>query len=464
MNFCCQKVYLLFWLFSVVYCSLVASFVIETRPHIVVRYQSIESLSMTSFRKGDALTSSAPLYITIGPQCCGKTTFLKTLNAQDISLDDQPDVYVPVPTQLWLAPNASTSNTTQVPPQLLQQIQGKSIEYRMKHDNAELNLILQRWDQQLSPQNFAVAMLQHYSTLRPNSNSNVDTIKVAHMLIQVVEEFLSAPQKLPEHTQVFCLESLFRPHAQTNQSAIQMAHTMLRNTPSHIPVAWGNTNSKAKDYQQALEIACQTGRPIFFVLSHPSCQLLDKSLPWVDFKVLLKRNLQRLCDAGKYIPANAIHDCCHRIEQLQLIPPHCKTPWDVEQALVEMATQQPRHHRKPPRYRYRLTSQRLIQKQYPQQQQQQQHRHQKRQYHQQNNDYSEKQRGSHPNNSNNNNDNNRRRFDDSGYYDRRPYGNDFHNDGREERRRPSPPQQGNKRRYYDDDDQRQGKDHSKRPR
>eukprot|EP00980_Cylindrotheca_fusiformis_P006252 scaffold1338_cov121-Cylindrotheca_fusiformis.AAC.2 len=250
-------------------------------------------MATSSSRPRDALTSSAPLYITIGPQCCGKTTFLKEkLKAQDISLDDQPDVYVPVPTQLWLdsyyraASNNSTTQQQEIPLLLQQRVQGKSIHDRMIQDNTELNLILQRWDGRLSPQNFAIGILQHYASLRPmNGNTaNSTAIRMGHMLVQVVEAFLSSstPPKLPEQTQVFCLESLFRPHEQTKQSAIQRAHAMLRQAPSHIPIAWGNTNSKGKDYQQALEIACQTRRPVYFVLSHPSssCQL-ELSLPWI---------------------------------------------------------------------------------------------------------------------------------------------------------------------------------------
>ena len=35
-----------------------------------------------------------PLLITVGPQCCGKTTFLAQLNnVRDISLDNQPGTY-----------------------------------------------------------------------------------------------------------------------------------------------------------------------------------------------------------------------------------------------------------------------------------------------------------------------------------------------------------------------------------
>ena len=41
--------------------------------------------------------TSAPLLITIGPQCAGKTTYLRTIpDCIDISIDDQPHTYEPV--------------------------------------------------------------------------------------------------------------------------------------------------------------------------------------------------------------------------------------------------------------------------------------------------------------------------------------------------------------------------------
>lgn len=42
---------------------------------------------------GTAMTS-APLLITIGPQCAGKTTYLRTIpDCIDISIDNQPHTY-----------------------------------------------------------------------------------------------------------------------------------------------------------------------------------------------------------------------------------------------------------------------------------------------------------------------------------------------------------------------------------
>ena len=66
---------------------------------------------------------------------------------------------------------------------------------------------------------------------------NLDA-KVAIALVEAVEDFLSDNPALPKTTDVFVLESLFKPHLKTGQSAIQRAHEELRETPKHIPVAW----------------------------------------------------------------------------------------------------------------------------------------------------------------------------------------------------------------------------------
>jgi hypothetical protein len=37
------------------------------------------------------------MYLTIGPQCCGKTTYLSHMNVLDINMDSMPQTYEPVP-------------------------------------------------------------------------------------------------------------------------------------------------------------------------------------------------------------------------------------------------------------------------------------------------------------------------------------------------------------------------------
>ncbi|KAG7347497.1 hypothetical protein IV203_016202 [Nitzschia inconspicua] len=353
---------------------------------------SLEKNSSRTPQNRQAMTNAAPLYITVGPQCCGKSSLLKTLDGgkvKDISLDDQPDVYVPVPTDIFLSCFADKTVTQDVPELLQQVYQGRTLQERIRNDNREIHLILQRWAGDITREEFESAVREFYI-------SRGFGLEVAQQLVTAVEQSLnnkvapsSKPQLLlPKMIDVFILESLFQPHPDTKQSGIQKAHQELRTTPKHIPIAWGNTNAKSRDYSQALEIACQTRRPVRFVICHPaltnekepSQAAIDAkllTLPWVSLSDLLKRNLKRLQETGRYIPAFAISDCCSRVQSLVTIN-RVEGIDTVEQRLVSLASpsfvngnngRRPQQQRHTPTFEYVLTEHRLIQKIYPQIQQ-----------------------------------------------------------------------------------------------
>jgi tRNA uridine 5-carbamoylmethylation protein Kti12 len=91
---------------------------------------------------------AAPLYITVGPQCAGKTTFLTQLEQrlsttiEDITLDEQLDVYVQVPTEYFLQAEEEGMKDSF----LQRHIQGKTLASRIYdlESNGELRAILQR--------------------------------------------------------------------------------------------------------------------------------------------------------------------------------------------------------------------------------------------------------------------------------------------------------------------------------
>jgi len=338
-------------------------------------------------KRPEATTNAAPMYITIGPQCSGKSTLLRDYEEgtiKDISLDDQQDVYVPIPTETFLLAyndNSARSNTNDKGEQLLQQVyQGSTLRKRIQ-ENTELILILRRWNGDLTASDFEDRIKLYYDE-RKFAES------VALALIKAVEDFLLEKPDLPKNTDVFVLESLFKPHPQTRQSAIQRAYEELRETPMHVPVAWGNTNSKPRDYERALEICHQTRRPVHFILCHPAYSSRGEddidseseliTLPWIPLEELLKRNLHRLQIRGRFVPANAIADCCQRVTAM--IPANMpKSRRDgantkmIEERLVEIASPSTggrgghRHDNRRPNaaFRYSLTKHRLIQKEYP---------------------------------------------------------------------------------------------------
>ncbi|VEU45030.1 unnamed protein product [Pseudo-nitzschia multistriata] len=335
-----------------------------------------------SSKRGEPTSSAAPMYITVGPQCCGKSSFLRDHEGgkiKDICLDDQRDVYVPISTELFLRAYDEKDNrgSLEEPESILHQVyQGKTLLERIR-ENIELILILRRWNGDSSASDFDRRIRSYYQ------ERNLKT-SVADALIATVEDFLSTNPELPREVDVFVLESLFKSHPETRQSAIQKAYEELRKTPKHIPVAWGNTNAKPRDYEQALEICHQTRRPVRFVLCHPECskgtdddssknESTMLTLPWLSLESLLKRNLHRLGTEGRFIPSNSIADCRERVATM--IPGSFFKPArdtgqkkkNVEEHLVSIASPGSGRNgngRYKPSFRYVLTTYRLIQKEY----------------------------------------------------------------------------------------------------
>ena len=143
------------------------------------------------------------------------------------------DVYVPIPTDIFLHAydeGNEPKSDEKLDPLIQQVYHGKSLAERIR-ENVELILILRRWNGDSTASDFQRRVQNYYQ------ERNLDA-KVAIALVEAVEDFLSDNPALPKTTDVFVLESLFKPHLKTGQSAIQRAHEELRETPKHIPVAW----------------------------------------------------------------------------------------------------------------------------------------------------------------------------------------------------------------------------------
>ena len=142
-----------------------------------------------------------PIYITIGVQCAGKTTFLSklkeryenhnstdidintntastgttTATLQDITIDDQDGVYIPTPIQLWLInqpPSIRSNNTNiqSIDSYLQTNLHGKTISNRIYNDTntIEMRLVIQRLNNILTADQFR----QHILSLNGSTSSN----------------------------------------------------------------------------------------------------------------------------------------------------------------------------------------------------------------------------------------------------------------------------------------------------
>eukprot|EP00804_Cyclotella_cryptica_P007414 CCRYP_002635-RA/>CCRYP_002635-RA protein AED:0.02 eAED:0.02 QI:218/1/1/1/0/0/2/333/618 len=354
-----------------------------------------------------AITDNTPtmgtLYITIGPQCSGKTTILKRIfgtsfhksegivsdmttlaGGIDITIDDQALLYIPVPIQYFLHDsNASDTSAAGVEgkgisPSMM--VLGKTIQERIcDSSNDELRWVIQRLGGVISSEKFA-------SLLRVSSEQSEHNNPVHVDLVAAVESIISSKddsEPLPKEVDLFIVESIFRPRplelirnitrdvsspsSSIESSALDAALDQLKShaTNNHThsrtaPLAWGNTNTRPREYKSALEAASLSRRPVEFIVfgGMETCNMIREHLSRRDYRMshdvdaaitdndqiinchdvdhcsnvedqyqlrclpkltrleLLKRNLKRFAATGKYIPSGAIQDAIVRVESM----------------------------------------------------------------------------------------------------------------------------------------------------
>ena len=261
-------------------------------------HQQVPSTCDTTMSVND---SAAPLYITIGPPCSGKTTWIgkQDVDIQDIALDDQDGVYRALPAHYFVtAPQNDTL--------LQEQVVGKTLLERIQApDQAELVCLCR-----FLAKNVTRGELKEQLQNLHNSTDLIPTI------LRALDAHPQA--KLPETVDLFCRQVLFT-RSRQQPSAVDKAHQTLRNTPKSQAVAWGNTNLRPTNYQEALQIACEQGRPVHFVVfdgrqeqcaSNFATDAFD--LPAATLDQLMYRNVNRFLQTGRYIPSTVLSDMLQR--------------------------------------------------------------------------------------------------------------------------------------------------------
>eukprot|EP00978_Attheya_sp_CCMP212_P042471 scaffold259440_cov51-Attheya_sp.AAC.2 len=332
----------------------------------------------------DIHAMKAPIYITIGPPCAGKTTLLSKLLSTakrdesnnklktgfDITIDDQKLVYIKIPTRFMLRNTCplSSSNTILVTPDntddtpattqmedrklLERRLIGKSISSRIYDpSNNEMRCVLQRLRGVLTAEEFQERIQNLYpidtqqqekqqGQKLQDSKEEAKNGTLCEELILAVEGVVLQQQQqdnMPplESVELFVVESIFRPRPVAGQStALEAAVSNLKDAAtnsnhSHLPLAWGNTNTRPREYMQALDVAEMSDRPVHFILHDTLGKSLLSSmhahdengdntliLPNVGLSTLLKRSIHRFATTGKYVPAKAILDASGRVENL----------------------------------------------------------------------------------------------------------------------------------------------------
>jgi hypothetical protein len=160
---------------------------------------------------------------------------------------------------------------------------------------------------------------QHAETRRNPSNETRQSYQeMAALVIDTLQNVESQDIALPCHIQLFCVESLFRAHPETNRTGVEAAHDQLWHVAcnSSTGLAWGNTNTRPREYKEALAAAAKTSRPVYFLVYADSLCERGVFLPKVGLQELMRRNLSRLLQTGKYVPCRAMVEANDRVSNL----------------------------------------------------------------------------------------------------------------------------------------------------
>jgi len=291
---------------------------------------SSEWVTATS-RKGkseDGLGSveRPPLYISIGPQCSGKTTVLSEIpNLLDVAFDDQPFTYERVPLARFLRSvgmNAPPSfDISVMPPQEARRnIFRERLDHRLLaavEDNEWMEIVrlfyrprAGTWN---APGNSAQGVdCPRFDSFMDNCRSYLGEEEVftadsemsegGNRSCQFLEDiFESAVREVHASGARLTTSTydLFIPESR-GMSVRQAEEKLMDASVTHSgPLAWGNTNLQCNSVQVALRIGYESRRPIKFVC-------WGEQLPTLSLKDLLVRNICRFLVSGRYIPTTVL--------------------------------------------------------------------------------------------------------------------------------------------------------------
>ena len=310
---------------------------------------------------------------------------------RDVSIDDQDGVYMQIPTHLFLVDDPTTSKTNVADAKLLNQtVHGKTVYERLYSDGAndELRVVLRRLAGRITQEEFREAIMRQMGCWNATkeadnsisgvggiSNANVEADQSARLvgrhggplqipastmakyLIDAVEHFaeietLTSSGRLRDANQpilgpdgctdLFVVEAIFRSsdvveggRYRTRPPGLNLAIANMERLacnssalPPDVPLAWGNTNTRPREYTSALEIAQKSGRPVVFIPHvNPTVVSVQEEggpgnpselLHHVELDELYLRSIRRLVHTGRYVPATAIKDAAFRCDSLML--------------------------------------------------------------------------------------------------------------------------------------------------
>lgn len=265
-----------------------------------------------------------PLYITIGPPCSGKTTWLSHNKIQDIAIDDQPHVYQPLPWTYFALDQFVDKDSL-----LEQMVADKTIRDRL-YDQRQLELrtVCASLSGKMNSKQLFIELQKQFA----DQNRHCNEKQLADVIAFAVSNVLrSSSGAFPSTVDLFCFEVLFAPTTDNDDNnstpsngltAIERAYRKLEAVPVTQPVAWGNTNLRIdSDYRRALEMAYAQKRPVHFVVFDTVTQTCVVNPTFIAchqddiafcLDELMRRNIKRLLEKGRYIPVAVLNDMLNR--------------------------------------------------------------------------------------------------------------------------------------------------------
>lgn len=277
-------------------------------------YHSV--LLMVTSSSSISRPSTCPLYITVGPPCSGKTTWLREHQIRDIAIDDQPHVYCPLPWTYFALDHVLDQQNL-----LDQTLMGKTIRDRLYDpEQFELRTVCACLSGKMNAQRLQLELEEPFGKDRRRSK---DKLPLAAVVAAAAADVLRINSTaFPQTVDLFCVDALFTPTGEDRVTAIERAYRQLESVPTTQPVAWGNTNVRIdSDYQRALEMAYAQNRPVHFVVFDTTTQICLVNPTKIEYNQddmqfcldeLMTRNLKRLLEKGRYIPVLVLKDMLHR--------------------------------------------------------------------------------------------------------------------------------------------------------
>lgn len=331
-------------------------------------------ISSSGSQHDEIMSSSngGKLIITIGPQCAGKTTYLssrsiggssqgrsnsdQSLPIMDICLDDQKGIYHTCPIDLFLNPSSNNNNNNEDKNEvfLKQELYGKSVRERLTQPNmSEMRIVLEcikSLEENPEKELDRNELMKSFSDISSSIRNDFLRSKLEFpndLLRDMVDALISVSKDLvlkekqknggggkiqlmeKEAVDLFVVEAIFREPDKALDKAIDRLKNEIMMSVGD--VAWGNTNTRPREYEKALEFAQLSNCSVHFVVFDvPSNNNNNNTAiqeeqeekdacgiqKIINRKQLLERNINRFCKTGRYIEVKSIDSAISRVSDL----------------------------------------------------------------------------------------------------------------------------------------------------